>query len=174
MDSLNAGKGEVKTLISIGGWSFSQGETPTFGISTQTVFSSMAASPTSRAAFISSAFDFAANRHNFDGIDLDWEYPEEADRENFIALLAEMRVAIDEDGRGLLFTAALPAGMDRFNQIVIDRVASYLDFVNLRCLMIFMAAVSSRMAPFSRTLPSSIALDTSRMGGTFRRPLQHT
>ena len=85
MDSLNADKGGVKTLISIGGWSFSQGETPTYGISSKTVFSDMAASPSSRAAFISSAIEFAADRHNFDGNDLDWEFPEEADRENFIA-----------------------------------------------------------------------------------------
>lgn len=130
IDSLNAGKGEVKTLISIGGWSFSQGETPTYGISSKAVFPDMAAAPASRAAFISSAIEFAT-RYNFDGIDLDWEYPEEADRESFTALLAEMRAAIDRDGRGLLFTAALPAGIDRMNQIAIDRVANYLDFVNL-------------------------------------------
>lgn len=130
MDSLNAGKGDIKTLISIGGWSFSQGETPTFGTSSKTVFPTMAASQASRSAFISSAIAFAT-LHNFDGIDLDWEYPEEADRENFIALLAEMRAAIDGDGRGMLFTAALPAGSTNFNQIAIERVANYLDFVNL-------------------------------------------
>lgn len=72
MGALNAGKGEVKTLISIGGWSFSQGETPTFGTSSKTVFPDMAASPASRAVFISSAIEFAT-RYNFDGIDLDWE-----------------------------------------------------------------------------------------------------
>ena len=54
-------------------------------------YSKMASNPQARKQFASSALSFI-RRHNFDGLDLDWEYPgkrggTKADRDNFILLI---------------------------------------------------------------------------------------
>ena len=54
-------------------------------------YSKMASNPTARKQFASSALSFI-RRHNFDGLDLDWEYPgkrggTKADKDNFILLI---------------------------------------------------------------------------------------
>ncbi|KAF0314014.1 Acidic mammalian chitinase [Amphibalanus amphitrite] len=56
---------ELKTLLGIGGWN--EGSTK---------YSEMAASASSRQTFIASVVDFLKT-YNFDGLDLDWEYPAE-------------------------------------------------------------------------------------------------
>eukprot|EP00045_Choanoeca_perplexa_P011023 m.115214 g.115214 ORF g.115214 m.115214 type:complete len:741 (+) comp15483_c0_seq1:163-2385(+) len=100
----------ITTLISIGGINFPKG-----------LWSSIAASPSSRAVFISSAVSWARS-HGFAGIDIDWEFPVYApsggrpqDRTNFVLLLSELRAAIDKDARDskkdrLLLTAAVNIG----------------------------------------------------------------
>ena len=64
--------GCVKTLISIGGWSFSQGSDAFSGSGSEKIFPAMASSNASRAAVIQSAISYAKTR-GFDGIDIDWE-----------------------------------------------------------------------------------------------------
>ena len=64
--------GGVKTLISIGGWSFSQGSEAFAGSGSEQIFPSMASTNASRSAFIQSAISYAKGR-GFDGIDIDWE-----------------------------------------------------------------------------------------------------
>lgn len=73
----------------------------------------MAASPQLRQNFIKSAIE-AVREYDFDGLDMDWEYPNGrdtvygvADRENFIQLLKELREALDV--YGLLLTTATGA-----------------------------------------------------------------
>ena len=65
-------KGGVKTLISVGGWSFSQGSEAFAGSGSEQIFPAMAGTNASRAAFIQSAISYAKSR-GFDGIDIDWE-----------------------------------------------------------------------------------------------------
>ena len=62
----------VKTIISIGGWSFSTGTDVFAGQGTEQIFPAMARTNASRAAFIQSAVSYAKAR-GFDGIDIDWE-----------------------------------------------------------------------------------------------------
>ena len=46
----------------------------------------MSASQATRATFIKSAIAFA-RKYNFDGIDIDWEYPQIEDKANHAALI---------------------------------------------------------------------------------------
>lgn len=46
----------------------------------------MASTPYNRKTFIDSALSYV-KKQGFDGFDLDWEYPEGDDRENFATLL---------------------------------------------------------------------------------------
>jgi chitinase len=61
----------LKTMISIGGWSFSRGDDVFKGTGSEKIFPEMAASAAKRAAFIRSATEYARQR-GFDGIDVDW------------------------------------------------------------------------------------------------------
>jgi len=100
---IRAGNPAAKTLISLGGWNFGS-----------TIFSPMVRSTESRRTFVKSAVAFA-RAHGFDGLDLDWEYPSAADRDNYGMLVKELRAAVDqeaaESGRAaLLLSLAVPAG----------------------------------------------------------------
>ena len=56
-------------------------------------------------------------KYSFDGLDMDWEYPKSSDKENFVALLKELRQGFEfeaeETGEDrLLLSAAVPVGPD--------------------------------------------------------------
>ncbi|PSM48188.1 hypothetical protein C7Y66_15740 [Chroococcidiopsis sp. CCALA 051] len=140
----------LKTLLSIGGWSFnscddtpdSAGTLHPFGPYTCQLFSKMAADPNGRKQFIESSIAYAQDR-GFDGIDLDWEYPGDrtrggidADFDNFIALLREFRQAIESSAPGLLLTIAasvVPKGEAKSPSEFFKWLAQsveYLDWVN--------------------------------------------
>ena len=56
--------GKRKVLLALGGWNDSEGDK----------YSRMVNSPKHRKNFINTAVDFL-QENNFDGLDLDWEYP---------------------------------------------------------------------------------------------------
>ncbi len=66
--ALKADHPDLKVLIAIGGWNEGTAK-----------YSKMAATPETRQEFVSSVIDFL-NLHNFDGLDLDWEYPGDTER----------------------------------------------------------------------------------------------
>ncbi|CAI7803069.1 unnamed protein product [Closterium sp. NIES-53] len=114
----------VKTLLSIGG--------ATAG---STVFSNAASSTATRSAFIQSAIALA-RAHNFDGLDLDWEFPS-GKAASFSALLTDFRAAIESEAASskkpkLLLTAAVAPDEKRiaesYNVPMLNR---RLDFVNI-------------------------------------------
>ena len=122
---------DLKVLISIGGWTLSDG------------FSTAAATPEGRKLFSDSAVAFM-RRFQLDGIDLDWEYPVEggiakdqspADKENFSLMLRDLRLALDaagdEDGRRYLLTAAVSAGVDKVANLEVPKLAQYMDWINI-------------------------------------------
>ncbi|MEW5717680.1 MAG: glycoside hydrolase family 18 protein [Chloroflexota bacterium] len=68
-------------------------------------------------------------QNSFDGIDVDWEFPKNADeKQNYAALLAELRAQLDT--RDLL-TIAAPAGPDQYTGVAWDQIARDLDWINL-------------------------------------------
>ncbi|MND10172.1 Chitinase A1 precursor [compost metagenome] len=116
---------ELKVLLSVGGWG-ARG------------FSGAAASEESRATFIRSAQEIVA-QYGLDGIDLDWEYPvngawglvasQPADRDNFTALLKELRGAF---GHKKLVTIAVGANAESPKSWVdVKAIAPLLDYINL-------------------------------------------
>ena len=83
----------LQTYISVGGWLFTDPGP------TRTAWSTMSSSSKNRAQFISGLKNFM-NEYGFDGVDLDWEYPQADDRggaqgdtANYVALVKEMRSA---------------------------------------------------------------------------------
>jgi len=122
---LKARNPKLKVLLAIGGWSFGTSK-----------FKKMAETRFSRQTFIFSAIPFL-RKHNFDGLDMDWEYPKRGDRENFVAVLKELREAFEYEAEEtgnerLLLSAAVPVGPDNVRGgYDVPQVAKWLDFVNL-------------------------------------------
>jgi chitinase len=131
----------LRTEISIGGWGAGG-------------FSDAALTRQSRATFVDSCVKlfFGTYHGDFDGIDLDWEFPvyggqpnltsRPADRRDFTQLAQAFRSALNAAGgrlhEHLLLTAALPAGRlqaggpyDPDNSYQLATVGRILDWVNL-------------------------------------------
>jgi chitinase len=129
----------IKMLISIGGWTLSDG------------FGTVAADPELRERMTESAILFM-RKFDFDGIDLDWEYPVEGginqdtspdDKQNFSLLLRDLRLALDkaedEDGREYYLTAAVTAGVDKIKNLEVAALNKYLNWVNIMCYDFYVA-----------------------------------
>ncbi|OZJ02116.1 hypothetical protein BZG36_04733 [Bifiguratus adelaidae] len=114
----------LKVSLSIGGWTWS------------TNFSAVAADPAKRHVFVSSAMEMLIN-FGLDGIDIDWEYPKDAnDAENYVRLLYDMRYALDnlaqqQQTSRYLLSCALPAGASNYNLLKLKEMDRYLDIFYL-------------------------------------------
>ncbi|MFT6502003.1 MAG: chitinase [Crocinitomicaceae bacterium] len=119
----------VKILPSIGGWTLS------------TNFPSIAADPVKRTAFANACVALIT-QYNFDGVDIDWEYPgypphggTPADYNNYTLFLQEVRTAIDaygvSVGKPMLLTVAVGAAADRMDDVNWTAVEPLLDIINL-------------------------------------------
>ncbi|NOQ22873.1 MAG: T9SS type A sorting domain-containing protein [Candidatus Aegiribacteria sp.] len=125
---LKAENPHIRTLISVGGWTWS------------TYFSDIALTPVSRETFALSCVQFI-QEYDFDGVDIDWEYPVEGglpgniyrpeDKENFTALLAELRYQLDIAGDDYLLTVATTASPVYIENIEPDQIHQYLDWINV-------------------------------------------
>ncbi|MBI5963787.1 MAG: hypothetical protein HY863_09960 [Chloroflexi bacterium] len=98
--------------LSIGGWERSR------------VFASMTAKAKPRAVFIQNLLKLASE-HQLDGVDFDWEFPEnETEVKNYITFLTEIKTAFAS--RGLIVSVALSAdnssSMDLSQFAVVDRI----------------------------------------------------
>ncbi len=60
-------------------------------------FKYAASTPENRTAFAQAAITYM-KKYNFDGVSLDWEFPEADDTENYTLLLAELRRQLDIEG----------------------------------------------------------------------------
>lgn len=119
----------VKVLLSIGGWEDSDN------------FPGVAANGKSRTQFAHSCLD-QIRKYDFDGIDIDWEYPcfadhrgKPGDRENCTLLVRVTRDSLDayslRTGKKLLLTAALPAGATHAGGFDLENLADVLDMFNV-------------------------------------------
>jgi chitinase len=118
-------------MLAIGGWNEGSRR-----------FSPMVEDPARRQVFIKSALRFL-RQYNFDGIDLDWEYPtlraggRPQDKDNYATFIEEMRQAFESEAQKtgkerLLISMAVPASLEYAGQgYAIDRLDQALDFFNL-------------------------------------------
>ncbi len=118
----------LKLDLSVGGWTLSEG------------FYWMAGNPTRRKAFVDSIVHFL-ERFDFDGVDIDWEYPatdgsvpgasSPADAANYATLIQELRAGLDwltvKTGKKYRLSSAIPAGLGRLEKINWANVHPYMD-----------------------------------------------
>ena len=130
LNDLKKVNGDLKILISVGGWSWSKN------------FSDAVLTESSREVFAASAVEFML-KHHIDGIDLDWEYPGQRgdnnifrpdDKENFTAVLKLLREKLDNIStkkNQYLLTIASAANQKYLNHTNMKEAHQYLDFINI-------------------------------------------
>ncbi len=121
----------VKVMPSIGGWTLSEN------------FPKVAKDPERRAHFASQCV-MLLREFQFDGIDIDWEYPGYAehksgpeDKQNFTLLMKSIRDSIDAYGKRIkhkfLLTAAFGANRSQMDFIEYDKLTNIMDYFNMMC-----------------------------------------
>ena len=121
----------LKILISIGGWSWSEN------------FSDAVVTERSRKKFASTSAAIV-EQYNLDGVDIDWEYPgmkgednvfRTEDRENFTMMFKAIREELErlskKTRKSYQLTTALPCFPKLFDVTEMGKVAAYLDYVNI-------------------------------------------
>lgn len=124
LNALKLRNPRLKTLLSIGGWSFGSQR-----------FSKMASNTKSRRTFIRSVAPFLRT-HGFDGLDLAWLYPGRRDKQHFTTLVKELKVKFTQEAQSgreqLLLSAAVSAGKVALDSgYNIAQIAQHLDLINL-------------------------------------------
>lgn len=131
---LKAAHPELRTLLSVGGWTWSKD------------FSNVALTATSRATFVDSCVELM-DMYGFDGLDVDWEYPvagglasntyRPEDADNYVLLLKDLRAALSSlqqtRGRGEPYLLTIAAGVapDKLVNLRVAAMMESLDWINL-------------------------------------------
>ncbi|CAM1507084.1 Fc.00g067250.m01.CDS01 [Cosmosporella sp. VM-42] len=112
---------KLKTLLSIGGWTYSY------------KFAPVAATSAGRMQFASTAVKLITD-WGMDGIDIDWEYPANpTEANNYVLLLQEVRAALNQYATDnklsykFLITIAAPAGPANYNVMNLNSMNQYVD-----------------------------------------------
>lgn len=131
LNDLKVRNPDLKILISIGGWAWSEN------------FSDAVLSDTARVAFAASAVDIV-RQYQLDGVDIDWEYPgmkgednvfRPEDKANFTLLFKALREQLDalnpQTGKKYFVTTALPGFEEIFTHTDMAQAQQYLDYINV-------------------------------------------
>ena len=124
-----AHKANVKVMASIGGWTLSDN------------FPAIASNASSRVNFASDC-NKLLKQYNFDGIDIDWEYPGydehmggPADKKNFTTFMKQIRDSINSlgtrTGKQYKLSACFGASAERASNIEWNNIIPILDMLNI-------------------------------------------
>lgn len=118
----------LRTLISVGGWTWSER------------FSDTAATQAARQAFARSAADFL-KLHGFDGIDIDWEFPvsggdsdnkhRAADKRNLTLLVRALRTQFDKTNPEWIITVATGAVPSHYRNLELRKLSETANWLNV-------------------------------------------
>lgn len=116
----------LRVLLSVGGWSYAAN------------FARGVETPQKRQAFVKSAVELV-QKHAFDGLDFDWEYPNDSNQaQQLVDLLRLARLELDTlalrnnmTRNQYDLTVATAAGVDNFSKLDIRAMDQYLTFWNI-------------------------------------------
>jgi len=160
-----AHENKVKVMLSIGGWGDSEN------------FPAVASTQELRTTFAHACLD-AVRKFDFDGIDIDWEYPgyaehngTPADRTNSTALLRTLRDSLDAYGsqvhKKLFLSAALAATAEHLSGYEVEKLIPILDMFNVMTYD-YNGSWSPRSGHNSPLYASSEADSVSNIEATFK------
>lgn len=124
LNTLKTRNPRLKTLLSVGGWSFGSER-----------FSRIVSNTKSRKTFVQSVAPFLRT-YGFDGLDLAWLYPGPKDKQHFTTLIKELKAEFTKEVQPgtekLLLSAAVSAGKVTLDSgYDVAQIAQHLDFINL-------------------------------------------
>jgi len=112
---------KLKVLVALGGWNESQDNAGKY--------SQLFRNQANRAKFVKSAVEFL-QKWNFDGLDLDYEYPNAGDKSGFGQFVKELKIAFQPFGFEL--TAAISASPGKISRgYDIPTMAEYMDAIHI-------------------------------------------
>lgn len=117
---------QLKTMLSVGGGKKSQAD----------LFAAVATDDAKRQRFVDTVVSMLGD-YGLDGIDLDWEYPEQSQASDFVTLLKATRDGLDKYAKDnsqdyhYLLTVAAPAGKDHYGKLDIGGMDKYIDSWNI-------------------------------------------
>ncbi|XP_025423968.1 probable chitinase 10 isoform X2 [Sipha flava] len=127
----NSKSGDIKVMISMGGWTDSAGDK----------YSKLISSGVSRRNFVSSAVGFL-RKYNFNGLHLDWNYPvcwqadcsqgPSSDKANFVKLIQELKSEFNKQEPPFELSAAI-SGYEEIIKEAYDfpSLSEHLDFMSV-------------------------------------------
>ena len=122
---------ELEVWLAVGGWAMNDPGP------WRTTFSDLAASESAQDEFFESLVTFMA-RHDYDGVDIDWEYPMAKDRggidadfDNFVNFIARLRARLNRLGTRKGLSLTLPASYWYLKGFDIINLEPHVDFFNV-------------------------------------------
>ena len=141
---LKATRPYLKTILSVGGWNYRNQYLPVMSDNVK------------RATFIRTAVALALN-YGFDGLDVDWEYPNTPDEGKYYVLMMKqirqaLNIASKADNKIYLLTTAIPSSQYLLRSFWLDQSRHYIDWYNL---MAYDASVGTKNAVHQSPLYNS-------------------
>lgn len=115
-----------RVFIAVGGWSYND-------IPLQATFEKAAGNPQTRSKLVESIVE-TVEEYGFDGVELDWEYPQAASQKDYEALILELDSELEKRDKQL--TAALNGAWSQtegpeVSKFVSDACLQAFDFINV-------------------------------------------
>jgi len=133
----------LQVWLAVGGWAMNDPGPY------RTTFSDVAKSEEAQDEFFESLVTFL-RKNDYDGVDIDWEYPVaedrggiEADFKNFVTLLKRLRQRLNQSGVPLGISITLPASYWYLRGFDIVNLEPHVDFFNMMTYDIRMAPLPS-------------------------------